>query len=63
MSILMILLVIVSFALTICITDPLSFSILCCTIVAVDVIMPLAQKTIPRESTPGYTSLDSADGF
>jgi hypothetical protein len=40
MSILVILLVILSFALTIYATGPLFFSIICCTIIAVSVVMP-----------------------
>jgi hypothetical protein len=53
MSILMILLVILSFALTIYTIGPLFFSAICCTVIAVSVVMPLVQKTIPRESAPG----------
>jgi hypothetical protein len=61
MSILVILLVILSFALTIYATGPLFFSIICCTIIAVSVVMPLAQKTIPRESAPEHKSMNLAD--
>lgn len=62
MSIPTILLIILSFALTIYTIGPLFFSIICCAIIAVSVIMPLAQKIIPRESAPGNMLLDLADG-